>query len=216
MKRIFVLCIFATLGFQKTKAQDFSLGVKAGLNYTSLRGEETYDFDYKAGFHVGGFVFYRVNTWFALQTEAIYSQQGASQKIYIIELDPQESDPSLAKEELMIKFDLNYINIPLLAKFYPSERFHLLTGPQIGFLVSAKEKDKDNDYKKDIKKLFQKVDFGMVFGMGYDFDLGLTLQAQYYLGFVNINRIRVVFEDGSAEQPELKNHGFKLSLGYRF
>jgi hypothetical protein len=35
----------------------------------------------------------------------------------------------------------NYINIPLMAKYYLTERFSFQAGPQIGFFISAKNED---------------------------------------------------------------------------
>ncbi|HET8838841.1 MAG TPA: porin family protein, partial [Flavobacteriaceae bacterium] len=122
-------------------------------------------------------------------------------------------------ENVTINFNLDYINIPLLAKFYPTPEFNLFLGPQAGFLVSANEKVMTGEYensKNDLSEILRDMDFGLLGGIGYDFDFGITLQAHYYLGLININKVRYVLEDGTFSHPKLKNDGFQLSVGYWF
>ncbi len=94
---------------------------------------------------------------------------------------------------------LNYLNIPLMGKYYLTKGFSLETGPQIGFLLSAKDKD------TDVKGAFNTVDFGVNFGLGYKLDNGLHFGVRYNLGLSDINSI-----DSFTD----KNRVFQLSVGY--
>lgn len=97
--------------------------------------------------------------------------------------------------------NLKYLNIPLMGKYYLTKGFSLEVGPKVGFLLSAK---KGNQNKIC---LFNKVDFGVNFGLGYKFDNGLNFGARYNLGLSNIN-------DANGIVDKNKNGVFQLSIGY--
>ena len=90
-----------------------------------------------------------------------------------------------------------------MGKYYLTKGFSLEAGPQIGFLLSAK-----ND-KTDVKDSFNTVDFGVNFGLGYKLDNGLNFGARYNLGLSDINNI-----DNSSNKNRIGV--FQLSVGYFF
>ena len=100
---------------------------------------------------------------FSFQPEIMYSRQGYS-----------FGDDIVA---------LNYLNIPLMGKYYITKGFSVEAGPQIGFLLSAKNE------KTDVKDLFNTFDFGLNFGLGYKFENGLNFGARYNLGLTDINNV---------------------------
>jgi len=53
---------------------------------------------------------------------------------------------------------LNYLNIPVLAKYYITDAFSVEAGPQIGLLLSAKSRG------EDIGDLYKSSDFGLNLG----------------------------------------------------
>tara|TARA_R110002050_G_scaffold37652_2_gene93246 strand:+ start:3956 stop:4225 length:270 start_codon:yes stop_codon:yes gene_type:complete len=76
------------------------------------------------------------------------------------------------------KYKLNYLNATVLAKFMVAEGFSLEVGPQVGFLLSAKEEysstgDSGTD---DIKDSLKGTDFSAAIGLGYKMESGLNLQ----------------------------------------
>jgi hypothetical protein len=82
----------------------------------------------------------------------------------------------------------------------------LLAGPQLGFLLSAKEKDPDGDV--DLKDESSSIDFGITLGAGADinkFNVGL----RYLFGLSNV----ADFED--IGDFKVKNSAFQIVLGYR-
>lgn len=215
MKKFYLLITCVFFGYT-TSAQNISFGPKAGINVSSLRGEESYDFESKVGWHLGAFVHFPISEWFAVQGEVFYSRQGAKQEITVVNFD---NNANLQEEKVMLNVKLDYINIPVLTKFYPTTGLNLFLGPQVGFLVAAHEKVMTGEYKNaenDISKVLRDMDFGLVFGAGYDFDFGLIFQARYYWGLANINKLRLVSDDEVLGHPTLKNAGFQFSLGYRF
>jgi hypothetical protein len=196
MKKI-ILSAIAIFAFGVVSAQDVRFGVKAGLNIATLTGDVVDDIKSKIGFNVGGFSEIKISEKFAVQPELLYSTQGA-------------------------KFDggsesLNYINIPVMAKFFVAESFSIEAGPQIGFLTSAKAKFDDEDVSVDIKDELKSIDFGLNFGAGYDFTPNLSAGLRYNLGLSNIADNESNDEEGfETEDFELKNSVFSLSLSYKF
>ncbi len=116
------------------------------------------------------------------------------------------------REDSVLKYD--YINIPLLAKFYVAKGFSLETGLQIGFLIKAKGEARGGgsieEVSIDLKDLVKTVDFGLNFGMGYKLAMGLHFGARYNLGLSNIA------DNENSEERSDKNSVFQFSIGYFF
>src|SRR5690606_6511134 len=129
MKKTVLLLLFVTMAAFTSNAQEIKFGAKAGLNISNQTGdiENTKSL---IGFHIGGFAEIKFTEKFAFQPELLYSLQGAK-------YDFSEEDFT---EESTLK--LNYLNIPLMFKYYATESLFVEAGPQIGLLLSAKE-----DYK---------------------------------------------------------------------
>jgi long-subunit fatty acid transport protein len=181
MKKI-ILSAAAVMAFGFANAQSVKFGAKAAVNVASLTGDIE-DASSLVGFQVGGFAEIKISDKFAVQPELMFSAQGA------------ESDGE--------KLNLNYLNIPVLAKYYVAKSFSLEAGPQIGFLLSAKEDG------EDFKDYLSSTDFGFNFGAGYDFTENLSAGLRYNLGLSNII-------DSEDNDGSIKNSVFSVSLGYKF
>ena len=181
MKKI-ILSAVAVFAFGFTNAQGVKFGVKAALNVSNLTGDVD-NASSLVGFQVGGFAEIKLTEKFAIQPELMYSAQGA------------ESDGD--------KFKLDYINIPVMAKFYVAKSFSLEAGPQIGFLTSAKIEG------EDVKDFVSSTDFSANLGAGFDFTENLSAGLRYNFGLTNVYDVEG-FDDS------IKNGVFSVSLGYKF
>ncbi len=194
MKNFLLTAVFAVITIVSINAQSF--GAKAGVNFASLNGDE--DFDGRTSFFVGAVVEFEISESFSLQPELLYSSQGA------------KSSFSEDGFDFEAKYKLDYLNIPIMAKYYVTEGFSIEAGPQVGFLLSAKadyEEDGESD-SEDIKDDLSSVDFGLNFGLGYKLDSGLNFGARYNLGLSNVA--------DSEGDIDIKNGVFQLSIGYFF
>ena len=108
-----------------------------------------------------------------------------------------------------------YINVPVLAKFYIADGFNLQAGPQIGFLTGADLKGEDGN-KVDISDSIKSTDFGILLGAGYKMPMGLTIDARYNLGLSNIYDGATDEVGGLSSNDKLKNGVFQVGLGYQF
>lgn len=182
MKKIFLLFVMAG-SFAAASAQ-INYGVKGGLNVANLGGEDIEDNKAKVGFHVGGFVGVTVAENFSIQPELVYSLQGA-------------------KFDGDAKYNLSYLNIPVLARYTSKSGFYGETGPQLGFLMSAKAKydGGSTNVKDDLKK----TDFSWAFGLGYLTQSNVGVSARFNLGLSKLD------EDGEAK---VFNRVFQVGLFY--
>jgi hypothetical protein len=181
MKKLFLMAAVAVFGLLYVNAQEVTFGVKAGVNFASLGGDDSDGLDGLTSFHVGGVVNIGVSEKFSVQPELLYSAQGASYDGGDLKLD--------------------YLNVPVLAKFMVAEGFSIEVGPQVGFILSAK------DDGEDVKDFLKSTDFSGAVGLAYEMATGLNFAARYTLGLGNI-----VDESGT----DLKNNVFQVSIGYIF
>jgi len=189
MKKI-ILAAIAVMAFGLTNAQQTRFGIKGGLNLTTFAGGDYWDAKSLVGFQVGGFAEIKIIERLSIQPEVLFSTQGAK-------LDNFDIDSKL-----------NYINIPVLAKFYITKQFTVEAGPQLGFLVSAK-----ND-GRDAKDNFKSVDTGFNFGAGYNFTDNVSVNLRYTVGLSNIADYNAEDFDEYVDSP--KNSVLALTLGYKF
>jgi hypothetical protein len=170
MKKLFILlialCSVLAVNAQKTKREEgIKLGIKGGLNVANLMGDVE-DVAIRTSIHAGLVAEIIINDKFSIQPELLYSGQGAS----------VTSDGGG-------RIKLDYITLPVLAKFPIAKNLSLEAGPQVGFLVSGKYKTNDsNDKIEDTKT----IDFGLNAGLGYELNNGVFFQARYNLGLTDV------------------------------
>lgn len=157
MKKIIMTAI-AVMAFTFSNAQETRFGVKGGLNIATIGGAD--NANALVGFQVGGFAEIKILKKLAIQPELLYSAQGA------------KMDSSLSSDYTV---NLNYINVPVLAKYYITDAFTVEAGPQIGFLVSSK-----NVYDE------KTVDVGFNIGAGYYLTENFSVGIRYTIGLSNI------------------------------
>lgn len=208
MKKLILSVFVALATILALNAQNF--GIRAGVNFASITGDldDFASMDTRTSFNVGVVAEFEISDEFYFQPELLYSGQGAKYKF---------DEPSVNYlMEGTLKLD--YLNIPLMAKYYLAEGFSLEAGPQIGFLLSAKDDWEENDDgvkdsgEDDIKEDFKSVDFSLNVGLGYKLESGLNFGARYNFGLSNINDT----EEVDIVDFDMKNGVFQIFLGYNF
>ena len=213
MKKVLLTAV-AVFGFMTIQAQEIKYGAKAGLNLATLNGDVE-DAKSLIGAHLGGFVEIKINEKFSFQPELLYSMQGAKSEEILW-------NDGFTVEKINNKFKLGYMNIPLMLKYHVKQGFFVEFGPQVGFLISAKN---DYDYteyyvsdgevyisesdSEDIKDNLKSIDFGLNFGFGYEFTENVFASARYNVGLSDIN-------DVQGSNVEIQNGVFQFSVGYKF
>lgn len=184
MKKILFAAVVTVLGLLNVKAQEIKLGVKGGLNFASVIGDNAGSFDTVTAFNFGVMAEIPITEKFSFQPEALFSGQGYSLK------DINNNVVAL-----------NYLNVPLMGKYYVTKGLSLEAGPQIGFLLSAKNES------VDIKDSFHSLDYGVNVGVGYKLNNGLNFGIRYNAGLSDINK---------ANNFKNRNGVAQVSVGYFF
>jgi hypothetical protein len=194
MKKLFLLTTAITIALIASAQVQF--GIKAGLNLatTSVSPKQSGDsYSMIANFHGGVLVSLPLFENFSLQPEAQFSGQGAKYK------SSGYPDETLS---------LGYINIPVLFKYTSTSGIFAEIGPQIGFLISAKDKVSGGS-SVDVKSSLKSTDFSGCLGIGYLSSINLGIDARYNLGFVNIIK-------DSGGSGSIKNGVIQIGVFYLF
>lgn len=167
--------------------QNVAYGIKAGINIATLLNSE--GSKPLIEFNCGGFVRLKLDDKFAIQPEALFSSQGAK----------------LEKRRI----NTYYINVPIMVKYNMLNSYYIEAGPQISFLLFAKSKPIIGE-SVDVTKDFNSIDFGLNFGVGYEFTENIYSVFRYNLGLFQMQK--ELLPDESA----LHNSVFQISVGYKF
>ncbi len=181
-------------------------GIKGGLNLTSLYVDNVSSEHMKAGFNAGIFAKLPVTRGFSIQPELLYSVKGA-----------RDTYNNLLEGSGEYQFNLGYIELPLLAVVNLSRNFNLHAGGYAAYLASANVKDVNSDGSvngaTDLNAdNFQRWDFGLVGGLGFDIE-NFTLGARYNYGLTNIGKSGSLSGDLTQNS---KNAGVSIYIGFGF
>ena len=197
MKKFFVLIAVAIVSMSAMAQVQF--GAKVGVDATNFWGKDTphgMQLNYQAGLMME----YKFNPHFAIAPEAVFAAQGGKVTRTIDHVDTD------------CTFHTNYINVPVMFKYYVSPAFSIDFGPQVGFNVYSKMTAKgkaanvEAKFTTDLKDVTNTVDFGVGLGGTYNLTEHAFVQARYTLGLTN------VFDDGG----DCKNGNIQLAFGMKF
>lgn len=173
MKKVLLLTALLLSAGIAANAQ-WKFGVKAGASYSGMGMD---NFDSRWGFNTGVLAQYKFaesKLPLALQTEVLYSMQGSKYDIGVGGLRAKG------------KYDLDYINVPMMVQGYILPGLNIEIGPQFGFLVGAKNKPDDLD-DIDVKDNMKTFDFSLAMGAAYELSvIPVGFYARYTLGLTDI------------------------------
>ena len=193
MKRVillFSLIIWMSV-YAESQNNRFSWGIKAGLNMSGFMSEGAM---IKAGYQAGLAGEYRFSHLFALAPELVFSSEGWREKNCLY-LDGNNSEKCGTESNEYF----NYINLPVMAKFYVADKFSMDMGPQIGLNVYMLGLPRETGSR--IYNTFQ-VGFGL--GCTYNFRK-IFVQARYNIGLIDM------YKSASSKQ-----YNIQIAVGYRF
>jgi opacity protein-like surface antigen len=195
MKRFLIAALLLVAVSTAASARDLSshyLGLKGGINYMKLSGEDVENVDFLTAFSAGIFYQYNAHPRIAISPEINFSIKGANNP---------ETDVDLV---------LGYVEVPLLVKILFPTRSTVTPwvygGGYISYLVSAEIDGADS------KEEFADTDAGLLIGGGLDLRLAqgrqlLNLDIRLTYGMTPLDT------EGEAD---LYNVGFQFLLGWGF
>ena len=198
---IALVCMLMAAGTAMAQ-KAFTYGPKVGVDYTHQWGKNIND-ESALSYQAGVFMEYRLNSKFAIAPEVVFAAHNRPKSdlnLWMNEYPPRD---------VITTYHTNYINIPVMFKYYVISSLSIDLGPQFGFKVYDKYTDK---WEEDGKKMREKhnsghrsFDFGLGLGATYNFNERVFAQLRYTLGLVPL------YKGSNA-----RNGNAQLSIGYRF
>ncbi len=211
-KIVFSLVAFAIAG--SFYAQNINFGVKGGLNVAGYHGKDTGEGDPLYTYHLGAIAEVKLTDKFSVQPELVFSATGA------------KNHQDFQVKTLDISRKVNYLSVPILAKYYAFQGLALELGPQFRYAVSRTTNSghiseelkkvgfpqpKIDAISKQIDKPYNKFDFATAVGLSYELPVGLFVSARYLYSFINYPK-----KVEGKKQIDAKPQVLQFSLGYKF
>ena len=204
-KITFAFISFLLFSFAGFSQEPVHIGFKGGLNFASVvGGDAPNDISGRIGFHAGFLAEFYVSRSFGVQGELMFSEQG-------FRFD-EDVNGDGSEEEIQV--NLNYINIPVLAKYYITDNFTVAIGPQIGVNIGAQQEIINSPVgagnEREDLDIFETFDFSGVVGLEYKSNDGFFGQLRGTLGAIS------VFKAIDGLDNDTRNLVIQISGGFRF
>ncbi|WP_283635580.1 porin family protein [Aquaticitalea lipolytica] len=188
---VLMLLLAINMQSQDDNKKESNTGLKGGYNLAAVSFDGDGETGQRHSFHIGFYSESFLNDNVSLQIELLYSQQGYELK---------DGGGTYTQK-------LNYINLPLMLKAYPSDNFFLEAGPQVGYAITHKEEFDSSFSLFDTSQEFNpnSFDWGVNFGGGFKTDTGVSFGVRYHLGLGDI------YDEGKP-----KNRVWQFSIGFDF
>ena len=195
MKKLMILAVMMLSAMTANAQQEvgtWSVTPKVGINLAKVTDAD--DASMKVGLVAGADLNYQIAEKFAISAGVFYSMQGAKEKVKVL------------GETINYKYNLDYINIPILANFYVIPGLAIKAGLQPAFNVKHKVKAEShgNSTETDIDK-FKGFDLAIPIGASYEFG-DFVVDARYNLGLTKL---------WDYEGSSSKNSVIQFTFGYK-
>jgi len=132
------------------------------------------------------------------------------------------------------KWNLHYINVPIMAKYYVIQSVAIEAEPYIGLNIKSEWKSEyegsmtfadetqveSRKATEDIKKGTNSIDFSLGVGASFNLDNGFFAGVRYNLGLSEVGKdFTEIDEDGfetNLKADGIKNGVFQVSVGFKF
>ena len=175
-----------------TAGKTISFGVKGGVNFANVRGDDFDSPDTRTSFHVGALAEFPLTNMFSLQTEVLYSGEG-----FKTDIQTPLSDGKL-------EYQIDYISVPVLAKIYVTEGLSFELGPQFNFKVNEQVDDSSVSGGTEYDEA-EDFEFGVAGGLTFQTSVGLFATGRYTYGLTDV-----------IKDVDAKNSVFQIGVGYKF
>ncbi|MEX1241364.1 MAG: porin family protein [Cyclobacteriaceae bacterium] len=169
----------SVISFSDAQAQYARAGIKGGLNLSNLYVDQAEDDNARVGWHAGFYGQLFASEAFAIQPEVNFSTKGTG---------VTRIDATSARYES--KFNLSYIDIPVLAVFKLGEVAEIHAGAYWAYLLGAEirnnDRNPDNVFTTIDRDNFDDWDYGLVGGIGFNLGEGAQLGLRYNYGLNEI------------------------------
>ena len=208
-----VLCTLLLCATITAQTEKVKIGVKAGLNIASLTFDENeLESSQKTGFTAGIMAEIPLAKNFSVQPELLYSQQG---------MKFSYSDIDVANSSYESTITLNYLNIPVMLKYYVLKGLSVQAGPQIGILLKSNNKYQDNFLGYDNHENYNLSDYTNAFDTSVNLGVGYQFKDKFYVDLRYNISYSDVFKEANSNgnyviNSDMRNRVFQITIGYFF
>jgi len=208
-----VLCTLLLCATITAQTEKVKIGVKAGLNIASLTFDENeLESSQKTGFTAGIMAEIPLAKNFSVQPEVLYSQQG---------MKFSYSDIDVANSSYKSTITLNYLNIPVMLKYYVLKGLSVQAGPQIGILLKSNNKYQDNFLGYDNHENYNLSDYTNAFDTSVNLGVGYQFKDKFYVDLRYNISYSDVFKEANSNgnyviNSDMRNRVFQITIGYFF
>ncbi len=168
MSKKYVLLIAVFFAVFNIQAQmSVKPGLRGGFSFSTISEMHA---DYKTDFYAGGFAEIKITKLYALQPEINYSRQGSnnvSRKYY-------DQNTQTDRVEYL-DLEINYLSLSVMNKFTLPQGIQFQAGPTLDILMN------DNLAVRKAQN-----DLGLVLGVAYALPSGLTFEARFKKGLLDV------------------------------
>ena len=186
-------------------------GIKAGAQYSDQIGGGELP-GHMFAYLVGLTYEHRLNdSKLAIVPELLFSAQGIKSN-YMIK-GGERDNLLIEPTDINTTFTCNYLNVPVMLRYYVTESIGIDVGPQLGLNVESKYKSDYVDEKTGEKihegsphrSFVNSFDLGFGAGINYKLSGHFSLQTRYTVGLIHV-----------IKGYDSHNSCLSLSLGYNF
>ena len=178
-------------------------GGKVGANLSNVYDAQGQDFKAspKFGLAAGGFIAIPIGKFIGVQPEVLFSQKGF------------QSTGSILGSSYNFSHTTNYIDVPLLFAFKPSEFFTILAGPQYSYLLSQKDVFTNGSLTTSQQQQF-KNDNARKNTLCFTGGIDITIKHIVIGARVGWD-LQTNNGDGTSSNPRYKNVWYQATIGFR-
>jgi len=194
---ILFLILSLTVSLPAKAQKKFLMGVKSGINIATQEVKGPYPFSIQpiVRTHIGVITELKLNK-IGFQGEFMYSGHGCQYS-------------GILNQQLKSTFD--YINVPLMFKWYITDNLSLVVGPQFGMIFDQEFQDDRTGVvtSEDFSTLYSRFETSVGGGIEWEFYNRIGIYGRYIYGITEI-------DEGISYLPFTKNKTLQFGLSYRF
>lgn len=174
----FLVCMtYAPLRAQSERNR---IGVKAGLNLSSMNASDDANTEMITGFNLGVFGKMPVSSFISVQPELYLTTKGAAVTYNNMFVDGTAH------------FNLTYVEVPVLVVFNLTNFLNVHAGPYVSYMLNGKVTNQSNvnifNFEDNINvDDYNRIDAGIAVGAGLDVG-AISVGARYNFGFTKVGK----------------------------
>ncbi|WP_299710035.1 porin family protein [uncultured Tenacibaculum sp.] len=201
-----LLLVFTFISIVSLSQNKSVVGINAGINYSSLRGE-IIEFESELDFLFGVKYSYPIKNNLSIKGELNYERKSMNREI----LPGENTGNTFSSGDVRLRRKYEYISLPVLLeyKFSSDNSFYANAGPYFGYIFNVEEQEDGTTMSNDITPFFNSFELGFTAGIGKTFSINesndLFVEIRNNLGLTSLN-----------DNYSIRTNSLNLILGWNF